>query len=213
MRGQGGTKAVVDAKRRSITVRLQGIDAPELHYQPQGGVPAGERSARQEAAFLKWHGDFRQRQGETAAATLGKLLGGGGEIPCTVLSRVEQPNEAFDMDGRLIGNVVVRLHGDWCQTATSPSVSAGMVASSRAARYDGNMDAEVLERITYDPAKCGGRPCVRGMRIRVTDVLDLLASGLSRAEVIEELPDLEPADIEACLRFASRRIDHPILAA
>lgn len=73
--------------------------------------------------------------------------------------------------------------------------------------------SSVLARITVDPERCGGRPCVRGMRIRVTDVLDLLAAGLSRAEVLTELPDLEPEDIEACLRFASRRIDHPILAA
>jgi len=51
------------------------------------------------------------------------------------------------------------------------------------------------------------------LRIRVADVLDLLASGLSSAEVVAELPDLEPADVEACLRFASRRLDHPILAA
>ena len=71
----------------------------------------------------------------------------------------------------------------------------------------------VAERITVNLAQCGGRPCVRGMRIRVADVLDLLASGLSAAEVVGELPDLELADVEACLRFASRRLDHPILAA
>ena len=58
-----------------------------------------------------------------------------------------------------------------------------------------------------------GRPCVRGLRIRVTDVLDLLASGLSTEQVLDELPDLEPEDIAACLRFASRRLDHPIVAA
>jgi uncharacterized protein (DUF433 family) len=69
----------------------------------------------------------------------------------------------------------------------------------------------LIERITVDPRQCGGRPCVRGMRIRVTDVLDLLASGLSREEVLEELPDLEAEDVEACLRFASRRIDHPVV--
>lgn len=72
---------------------------------------------------------------------------------------------------------------------------------------------ELAERITVDATQCGGRPCVRGMRIRVTDVLDLLAAGLSREQVLEELPDLEPADITACLRFASRRLDHPIVAA
>ena len=69
----------------------------------------------------------------------------------------------------------------------------------------------VMDRITVNPRQCGGRPCVRGMRIRVTDVLDLLAAGLNREQVIEELPDLEPEDVDACLRFASRRIDHPVV--
>jgi len=71
----------------------------------------------------------------------------------------------------------------------------------------------LVDRITVDPEQCGGRPCIRGLRIRVVDVLDLLASGLSAAEVLNELPDLEPQDIEACLRFASQRLNHPILAA
>ena len=73
--------------------------------------------------------------------------------------------------------------------------------------------AAVAERITINPEQCGGRPCVRGMRIRVSDVLDLLASGLSLQQVLEELPDLEADDVAACLRFASRRVDHPIVAA
>lgn len=72
---------------------------------------------------------------------------------------------------------------------------------------------EIADRITVDPEQCGGRPCVRGMRIRVTDVLDLLASGLSQEEVLEELPDLTAEDVTACLRFASHRLDHPVLAA
>ena len=78
---------------------------------------------------------------------------------------------------------------------------------------EGLLMTELADRITVDAAQCGGRPCVRGMRIRVTDVLDLLAAGLSREQVLEELPDLEPDDITACLRFASRRLDHPIVAA
>ena len=72
---------------------------------------------------------------------------------------------------------------------------------------------ELMERITVNPDQCGGRPCVRGMRIRVSDVLDLLAAGLTSGEVVEELPDLELEDVAACLRFASRRLGHPVLAA
>ena len=71
----------------------------------------------------------------------------------------------------------------------------------------------VSKRITVDPAQCGGRPCVRGMRIRVVDVLDLLANGLSSEDILKELPDLEKEDIEACIRFASQKLDHPTLAA
>jgi len=73
--------------------------------------------------------------------------------------------------------------------------------------------ANLLERITSHPDQCGGRPCIRGMRIRVIDVLDLLAAGLTREEVLTELPDLEPEDITAALQYASRRLDHPVLAA
>jgi uncharacterized protein (DUF433 family) len=73
--------------------------------------------------------------------------------------------------------------------------------------------SDLLDRITVDSDRCGGRPCIRGMRIRVIDILDLLASGLDAKQVLEELPDLEPEDITAALRYASRRLDHPIVAA
>ena len=73
--------------------------------------------------------------------------------------------------------------------------------------------SRLLARITLNPEQCGGRPCIRGMRIRVIDVLDLLAAGLSHEQIIEALPDLEPEDIAASLTFASRRLNHPVLAA
>ena len=69
------------------------------------------------------------------------------------------------------------------------------------------------DRITFDPEQCGGRPCIRGMRIRVVDVLDLLAAGLNRKQVMQELPDLEDEDIEAALQYARARLDHPVIAA
>lgn len=73
--------------------------------------------------------------------------------------------------------------------------------------------AELADRITVNPEQCGGRPCIRGMRIRVIDVLDLLTAGLTQQQVLEELPDLVAEDISACLRFASSRLNPPILAA
>lgn len=69
------------------------------------------------------------------------------------------------------------------------------------------------QRITSNPRQCGGRPCIRGMRIRVADVLNLLAAGLSTDQVLAELPDLEPLDIQATLQYAAQRLDHPLLAA
>lgn len=72
---------------------------------------------------------------------------------------------------------------------------------------------DVLDRITLNPRQCGGRPCIRGMRIRVIDVLDLLAAGQTQAEILVDYPYLEPDDIAASLRYAARRLDHPTLAA
>ena len=70
-----------------------------------------------------------------------------------------------------------------------------------------------IERITVNPEPCGGRPCIRGMRIRVIDVLDLFAAGLSAEQILEEMPDLEMDDLKAALNYAARRLDHPVLAA
>ncbi|GJQ41703.1 MAG: DUF433 domain-containing protein [Ignavibacteriota bacterium] len=72
---------------------------------------------------------------------------------------------------------------------------------------------EIIRRITSDPEKCGGQPCIRGMRIRVSDILELYSAGLSSEHIIEEMPDLEQEDLKAALIYASRKIDHPIIAA
>ncbi|MDZ7754010.1 MAG: DUF433 domain-containing protein [Gammaproteobacteria bacterium] len=66
-------------------------------------------------------------------------------------------------------------------------------------------------RITIDPTVCGGRPCVRGLRIRVSDILAMLASGASPEDILVDYPYLESADIHAALDFAARQTDHPVL--
>ncbi len=63
-----------------------------------------------------------------------------------------------------------------------------------------------MDQITVNPRQCGGRPCIRGMRIRVSDVLELLASGMTVKQILKEHPDLEAEDIQACLRYASARL-------
>lgn len=73
--------------------------------------------------------------------------------------------------------------------------------------------ADLLTRITQTPGQCGGRPCIRGMRIRVTDILEMLAENINVTEILDDFPDLEREDIQACLLFAARRTDFPRLTA
>jgi uncharacterized protein (DUF433 family) len=70
-----------------------------------------------------------------------------------------------------------------------------------------------LDRITINPAQCGGRPCIRGMRMRVKDLLDLLAAGISTEEILRDYPYLEKEDIQAVLEFAAAQSDHVMLRA
>jgi uncharacterized protein (DUF433 family) len=71
----------------------------------------------------------------------------------------------------------------------------------------------LLSRITIEPGKCGGRPCIRGYRLRVKDVLELLAPGASWEEIPTDYPFLEADDIRACLEFAAVQNDHVVLRA
>ena len=70
-----------------------------------------------------------------------------------------------------------------------------------------------MSRITFNVNQCGGHPCIRGMRIRVVDVLDMMAEGVAADEILADFPDLQLEDIHACLAYAARHIDHPRLAA
>jgi uncharacterized protein (DUF433 family) len=75
------------------------------------------------------------------------------------------------------------------------------------------MTATFRDRITINPNQCGGRPCIRGMRIRVKDVLDMLADGASQEEILTDFPDLEIEDIRASIAYAARYLDHPVMVA
>lgn len=75
------------------------------------------------------------------------------------------------------------------------------------------MTDDLLKRITSHPDMCGGRPCIRGMRIRVIDVLEMLASGMTPGEILKDYPYLEAEDISASLAYAARSLDHPVLRA
>ena len=74
-----------------------------------------------------------------------------------------------------------------------------------------NDKAALLKRITIEPGKCGGRPCLRGTRMRVVDVLELLSAGADHAEILRDYPAVELDDIRACLEYAARQTDHVVL--
>jgi uncharacterized protein (DUF433 family) len=76
-----------------------------------------------------------------------------------------------------------------------------------------SVPANLINRITFNPLQCGGRPCIRGMRIRVSDVLELLASGETQEQILEDFPDLEVNDLRAALQFAAQRAHIVRLAA
>jgi len=71
----------------------------------------------------------------------------------------------------------------------------------------------LLSRITIRPEQCHGQPCIRGMRIRVTDILEMLSTGVSAEEILQDFPDLEPDDIRACLAYAASLTGHPVVRA
>ena len=73
------------------------------------------------------------------------------------------------------------------------------------------MSQSQVHRITFNPNQCGGRPCIRGMRIRVKDVLDMLAAGETTETILADFPDLEADDIRACLEYAARQMDHAVV--
>ncbi len=105
---------------------------------------------------------------------------------------------------------VVRMTGIEKQSGNSRY--AGFGFAEDAATYDA-LSPEARERITVDPAICGGRPCIRGMRIRVSDVLGLLAAGEKRVQILKDYPYLESADIDASLAYAASASSHRVIKA
>ena len=94
----------------------------------------------------------------------------------------------------------------------------GLSKNLRLSQFESRLNSgmtsqQLLERITVEPGKCGGRPCIRGYRMRVTDVLELLANGATADEILTDYPFLESEDIQACLQYAAVQADHAILAA
>jgi uncharacterized protein (DUF433 family) len=97
------------------------------------------------------------------------------------------------------------------QTGTRGTRRLPLICGFRIVDAGTRMNLERLNRITVEAGKCGGRPCIRGLRIRVTDVLELLGSGASFEEILADYPFLEREDILAALDYAAHQVDHVVL--
>jgi len=96
-----------------ITVRLQGIDAPELHYRPSAALQKKKQTEQQRKVYLEWNHEYRQYLGETATQAFADLLRQAGQdpLPCSVLTAVDEPDEVFDVYGRFVGDIVASVSG------------------------------------------------------------------------------------------------------
>ncbi len=105
----------VITKKGTVTIRLQGIDAPELHYRPTYRDSNKKTYTKPERdAIKKVNKEFRQKLAETGTKAVGALLKGASassEVPCVVRTRVKKPNDVFDMFGRVVGDVYVTVGG------------------------------------------------------------------------------------------------------
>ncbi len=99
--------------RGRVTIRLQGIDAPELHYRPTAALGPRDRSRTQDAMYKQWNHEYRQHLAETGTVKIHKLLARAGRdpMPCKVVTAVDSPGEVFDTYGRLVGDVLVEIEG------------------------------------------------------------------------------------------------------
>ena len=106
-----GTKPVIS--KDTVTVRLQGVDAAELHYRPQSVLKPSQRTEQQTTRFKELNQDYRQPLGETAAQALRSLLQPHGpQLPCRMITAVEKPSEVVDVYGRCVGDIEVSLNGE-----------------------------------------------------------------------------------------------------
>lgn len=109
----GKTRSTPVDKSGRVTIRFQGIDAPELHYRPSALLKTSEQTKKQHKLYLKWNLDYRQHYGETATVALRDLLltAGQNPLPCRAVTSVDSPDDVFDTYGRFVGDVLVTING------------------------------------------------------------------------------------------------------
>jgi uncharacterized protein (DUF433 family) len=139
-----------------------------------------------------------------------------GRVTERILSHWFKPVEpGTALHGELTG-VLRRLFARYGKTPnklTRINVLEADLGSLAAQSKSRDRQSAVEDRITIDPKVCGGRPCIRGMRMRVSDILDMLAGGADRAEILTDFPYIEDTDIDAALEYAARSVDHRVIRA
>ncbi len=155
--------AIVDGESRApaianghITVRLQGIDAPELHYRPAAALPPGKRTPRQHTLYLAWNFEYRQYLAETAADALHGFLAqfNRNPLPCRIVTAVDTPNDVFDTYARLIGDLIID------SGATSVNLNHWLVENGHALpAFYVSLDDQEITTLTdlYNAAKANRR--------------------------------------------------------
>lgn len=129
-----------------IVVRLQGVDAPELHYRPSAAIPKAEQTKKQREKYLELNEDYRQRLAETATVELTQLLqqAGPSPIPCVVTSAVDEPHEVFDTYGRMVADIIVQIGGHDVNVNTW-LLTQGWAFPS----FYNSMSGDEIHRLTY----------------------------------------------------------------
>ena len=164
-----------------------------------------------------------------ATCTAGRVLSTGCHlgVKSNAAERVLCPGKCgFPTDLRLAGWRCSGVSPSLCREFGLPRERMPVLVQDRrlgaSVRSDGYLPGvpdsaprmnSLLDRITVNPDQCGGRPCIRGMRMRVIDVLQLLAVGETPEQILADFPYLEREDISAALEYAARRLDHPTVAA
>ncbi len=95
--------------------------------------------------------------------------------------------------------------------ARAADVASRRFPGTTGASYTSRMNESLLDRVTIEPGKCGGKPCIRGKRIRVTDLLELLANEASIEEIVTDYPGLEREDVLAAIAYAARQTNHTVI--
>lgn len=140
--------------------------------------------------------------------------GADGRETETVLARWFAPVDPESPLGRELSTALARFLGRWGRVPRRGArISIVAEDEHTAATFAASSGRNQLERISMDPTICGGRPRIKGTRMRVSDIVDMLAAGATRQEILADFPYIVDEDISAALTYAARATDHRVIQA